>query len=154
MTTTLTALHHICIVVHDVEKTAAYYASIGIGPWQDYPPFSTSTFAELDVPNPAALTGLKFKFVKLGDFELQICQPTDESGPHRSFLDTHGEGVFYLGFDVPDCDAAEAAGIAQGLEPLMRGRRADRSGFTIFGTAPEAGAALEILSHRTPPAKA
>ena len=145
-------LHHLCIVVHDVEKTAAYCASVGIGPWLDYPPLSA--YAELDVPNPAAFKGLKFRYVNLGNIQLQLCQPGEEDGPQRRFLDTHGEGVFHLGFDVPDCDAAEAAGIAQGLEPLMRGRRADRSGFTIFGTAPEAGAALEILSHRTPPAKA
>ena len=154
MTNALTSLHHICIVVHDVEKTAAYYTSIGIGPWQDYPPFSTSAFAELDPPDLAAFTGLKFKFVKLGALELQICQPNEENGPHRSFLDTHGEGVFYLGFDVPDCDAAEKVGFAQGLAPLMRGRRADGSGFSFFDTAREAGVVLEIRSNPAPSAKA
>ena len=36
-------LHHICVVVHDIEKAKAYYQSIGIGPWQDYPPLSEYT---------------------------------------------------------------------------------------------------------------
>jgi methylmalonyl-CoA/ethylmalonyl-CoA epimerase len=29
-------LHHVCIVVRDIDKTRAYYESIGIGPWQEY----------------------------------------------------------------------------------------------------------------------
>ncbi len=40
-------LHHVCIVVRDVHKTAAYYESVGIGPWSDYPPLTA--YAELDV---------------------------------------------------------------------------------------------------------
>ena len=145
-------LHHLCIVVHDVEKTAAYYASVGIGPWLDYPPLSA--YAELDVPNPAAFEGLKFKYVNLDNVQLQLCQPGAEDGPQRRFLDTHGEGVFHLGFDVPDCDAAEQAGFAQGLAPLMRGRRADRGGFTFFDTMREAGVVLEVRSSPAPSAKA
>ena len=148
----LHTLHHLCIVVHDVEKTAAYYASVGVGPWLDYPPLSA--YAELDMPNPAAFKGLKFKYIDLGNVQLQLCQPSTEDGPQRRFLDTHGEGVFHLGFDVPDCDAAEQAGFAQGLAPLMRGRRADRSGFTYFDTAREAGVVLEVRSSPAPSAKA
>lgn len=145
-------LHHLCIVVHDVEKTAAYYASVGIGPWLDYPPLSA--YVEIDVPNPAAFKGLKFKYANLGNVQLQLCQPGAEDGPQRRFLDTQGEGVFHLGFDVPDCDAAEQAGITQGLAPLMRGRRADRSGFTYFDTAREAGVVLEVRSSPAPSATA
>lgn len=137
-------LHHVCIVVRDVEASAAYYASIGIGPWQDYPPLSA--YAELDVPNLAAFTGLTFKFANLGNVQMQLCQPGEEDGPQRRFLDRRGEGVFHLGFDVADCDAAERTGLALGLHPLMRGRRDDGSGFTFFDTATQAGVVLEVRS--------
>ena len=36
-------LHHICIVVHDIEQAVAYYESIGIGPWESYPPLTGFT---------------------------------------------------------------------------------------------------------------
>ena len=78
-------LHHLCLVVHDANKTAAYYESIGVGPWQDYPPLSA--YAELDVPNRAAFQGLVFKFVNLGTIQLQLCQPSQDDGPQRRFLD-------------------------------------------------------------------
>jgi hypothetical protein len=29
-------LHHICLVVHDIDAAVAYYEDLGIGPWQDY----------------------------------------------------------------------------------------------------------------------
>ena len=41
-------LHHVCIVVHDIDKTQAAYEALGIGPWEAYPPLSE--YAELDVP--------------------------------------------------------------------------------------------------------
>ncbi|HZZ24916.1 MAG TPA: hypothetical protein VFE60_21085 [Roseiarcus sp.] len=30
-------LHHICIVVHDLDRARAYFESVEIGPWIEYP---------------------------------------------------------------------------------------------------------------------
>ena len=61
------------------------------------------------------------------------------------FLDERGEGVFHLGFTVPNVDAAEAAQQDNGIAVLMRGRLHDHSGFTYFDTADKsAGVVLEI----------
>jgi methylmalonyl-CoA/ethylmalonyl-CoA epimerase len=144
VSSTFSKLHHVCLVVHDVEKTVAYYASLGIGPWQDYPPLSA--YRELEVPNEAGFKGLKFKYVNLNNFQLQLCQPGEDDSPQRRFLEERGEGVFHLGFDVADCDKAEEVARASGLKALMRGRRDDRSGFTFFDTAAQAGVVLEIRS--------
>ena len=59
MTTPFRELHHICIVVRDIEASVAFYESIGIGPWQDYPPLTEYT--RLTVPNPEAFYALKYK---------------------------------------------------------------------------------------------
>jgi methylmalonyl-CoA/ethylmalonyl-CoA epimerase len=40
-------LHHVCIVVRDIQKAMAYYESVGIGPWYSWGSFSE--FTELDV---------------------------------------------------------------------------------------------------------
>ncbi len=138
-------LHHICIVVHDAERAAAYYQSIGIGPWRDYPPLAQYT--ELEVPNPEAFRGTVYQYADLSNVQIQLCQPSALDCPQRRFLETHGEGVFHLGFDVTSCDAGEEDGRAAGLAVLMRGRRPDRSGFTYFDTAAQAGGVvLEIRS--------
>lgn len=135
-------LHHVCIVVHDIDRTVAYYESLGVGPWQDYPPLDQYT--ELDVPSRSAFLGMRYKFFDIDNIQIQLAQPPAEDGPQRRFLAEKGEGVFHLGFTVPDCDAAEAQGRALGLEALMRGRRPDGSGFAYFDNAAEAGVILEI----------
>ena len=56
--------------------------------------------------------------------------------------------MFHLGFEVPDADAAEADARARGLPVLMRGRRANRTGFTYYDTAGLAG--VNLLTRATP----
>jgi catechol 2,3-dioxygenase-like lactoylglutathione lyase family enzyme len=136
------SLHHVCVVVHDLERAVAYYTALGVGPWFDYP--KSSPYVELEVPNRQASAQTRYKCCDLANFQLQLCQPAPLDSPQRRFLDEHGEGVYHLGFDVPDQGAAEAAGAALGLDVIARGRRADGSGFCYFDTRPGAGVVLEV----------
>nr|WP_198982849.1 VOC family protein [Herbaspirillum sp. ASV7] len=142
MTHPFNVLHHICIVVHDLDKTVAYYEKLGVGPWFDYP--KSSPYVQFEVPNQAASDEMRYKCVDLENVQLQICQPSALDSPQRRFLDQHGEGVYHLGFEVPDCDAGEAQARAMGLDVIARGRRADGSGFSYFDTRSGAGTVLEI----------
>lgn len=143
MTTPFRELHHICIVVRDIEASVAFYESIGIGPWQDYPPLTEYT--RLTVPNPDAFYALKYKLANVGSFQLQLCQPPELDCPQRRFLDSRGEGVFHIGFESDlgsDLDETAAAGASLGLNVLARGQRDNGSGFIYFDTADEAGVVL------------
>ena len=140
MTTPFRQLHHICLVVHDIDKTQLYYESIGIGPWQRYPPLTE--FTDLDVPDADAFRQMQYRVVDLDNVQLQLCQPPELDCAQRRFLDAHGEGVFHLGFEHDIDGAIEQAG-RLGLDVLMRGQRPDRSGFVYFDTADHAGVVLE-----------
>ena len=48
--------------------------------------------------------------------------------PQRRFLDTHGEGVFHIGFEA-ELDTATSQAKASGLDALMSGRRENGTGF-------------------------
>ncbi|MNY19012.1 Glyoxalase-like domain protein [compost metagenome] len=135
-------LHHVCIVVHDLEKTVGYYEQLGVGPWFDYP--KGGPYVEFDVPNRAASDAMRYKCVDLDNVQIQICQPSELDSPQRRFLDQHGEGVYHLGFEVPDRDAAEAAARDLGIGVTARGARADGSGFAYFDTRAQAGVVLEV----------
>ncbi len=141
-------VHHLCIVVRDIEKSVRFYESVGIGPWHDYPPLAE--FTELDVPDPDGFRALVYRYAWIGDFQIQLVQPGSAATPQRRFLDERGEGVFHVGFEVPAADAADAQAAALGLDVLMRGRRPDGSGFTYFDTAARAGVVLE--TRQSPPA--
>lgn len=141
-------LHHVCVVVRDLDKSVAYYESLGIGPWTDFP--SLEVFRqELTVPDVDAFMGLRFRWCNLENVQLQLCEPGPGGSAQRAFLETHGEGVFHLGFTVGNLDAAEQEAAKLGLSPWMRGRLPDRSGFTYFDTRHEgAGVTLEIRANR------
>ncbi|WOS62021.1 VOC family protein [Sinorhizobium fredii] len=141
-------LHHICIVVADIDKTQAWYESIGVGPWQVYPPLKEYT--DLQVPDRDGFFNLKYRVCNLPNIQLQLCQPDDRPSPQRQFLDTKGEGVFHVGFEVPDADAAEADAEASGLSVLMRGRRDTGTGFNYYDTGQSGGVVL--LTRATPKA--
>lgn len=139
-------LHHICIVVHDLAKSVAYYESIGVGPWFDYP--KGGRYLEFEVPSREASDAMRYKCVQLDNVQIQLCQPGPQDSPQRRFLDARGEGVYHLGFEVGDRDAAEAEGRRLGLGVVARGRREDGSGFCYFDTRADAGVVLEV--RRTP----
>lgn len=140
MTDRFNKLHHLCIVVHDIDKAQAYYESIGIAPWESYPPLAE--YEELEVPSPEGLRTMQYRICNLPNVQFQLCQPSNDPSPQRQFLDAKGEGVFHIGFEVPDADKAEAQALADGLRVKMRGRRANRSGFTYYDTAEGAGVVL------------
>ena len=142
-------LHHLCIVVRDIDKAQRFYESIGIGPWQDYPPLDE--FKTLKMPDVPGFKALKFRYCQLGPVQIQLGYPPPGRTPQRKFLETRGEGVFHIGFVVDDVDAGERAATAMGLDPYMRGRRANGSGFTYFDVSDKAGVTLSI--RKSPPAK-
>jgi methylmalonyl-CoA/ethylmalonyl-CoA epimerase len=146
MSTPFQQLHHICLVVQDIDRTQAYYESIGIGPWREYPPLTD--YVDLDVPNPEAFNQLKYRVVDLANVQIQLCEPPHADCPQRRFLDEHGEGVFQLGFEH-DVATAVVEGKALGLEVLMRGQRSNRTGFVYFDTLDQAG--VTLIARATPP---
>lgn len=141
----LNKLHHICIVVNDIDKSQTYYESIGIGPWEDYPPLVE--YEDLDVPSKSGFLAMKYRICNLPNVQLQLCQPNEDPSPQRIHLDTKGEGVFHIGFEVPDADAAEAEAKASGMGILMRGRRSNGTGFTYYDTAEQG--AVTLLTRAT-----
>lgn len=143
-------LHHLCIIVRDLDKAVKFYESIGIGPWIDYPPLDE--FTELKMPDERGFKAIKFKYVQLGPVQLQLGQSDEGDTPQKRFLEEHGEGVFHIGFVLDDVDAGEAQATALGLDAFMRGRRSNGSGFTYFNVADRAGG-INLSIRKSPPAK-
>ncbi len=140
-------LHHICVIVEDIDAAQKYYESIGIGPWIAYPPMTE--YAELDVPNPQAFFKLQYRVCNLRNIQWQLCQPDDQPSPQREFLNKKGPGVYHIGFEVTDANAAESEAKLHNLNVISRGRRANGSGFTYYDSLTKAG--MTLLTRATPP---
>ena len=134
--------HHICIVVKDIEKTRSYYESIGIGPWVDYPPLVEYT--KLNVIDEKGFFDTRFVYTHIGNLQLQLAQPGEGRTIYKDFLETKGEGVFHIGFEVDDIESAENRLKEDEIKVLASGRRDDGSGFSYLDTREQAGVTLLV----------
>jgi methylmalonyl-CoA/ethylmalonyl-CoA epimerase len=135
-------LHHISVVVRDIDKAIEFYNSIGIGPFEDYPPLKE--YVKLHVMDEVGFHNLKFKVVQIGPIQIQSAQPGEGKSPYKDFLAKKGEGVYHLGFVVDDVDRPEAGLKKLGLNVISSGRREDGSGFSYLDTAGKGGVTLLI----------
>ena len=135
-------LHHLSVVVRDIDKAVEYYESLGIGPFVDYPPLTD--YVKLNVKDENGFFNLRFKCAQVGPVEIQLCQPGDGWTPYKEFLETKGEGVYHLGFVVDDVDQAEVELKEKGIGVISSGRRRDGSGYSYMDTASQAGVVLLV----------
>jgi len=147
--TPFSRLHHVAVVVKNMNRAIEYFSSLGIGPFQAYPPIRD--YVKVNVPDKEAFYSLSIRQAQIGPVALQLIQPGEGKTIYKDFLDKNGEGVFHLGFVVDDVDKEEVRLRAQGLQVLSSGRRLDGSGFTYFDTAEKAGVVL--LIRQNPPSK-
>jgi catechol 2,3-dioxygenase-like lactoylglutathione lyase family enzyme len=141
-------LHHIAIVVRDIEAAVRFYESIGIGPFKAYP--AMREYVQIRVPEEEGFYNLIIKWAQIGPLQLQLIQPGEGASLYKTFLEKRGEGVFHLGFAVPDIDRAEIDVADMDLKVLSSGRRADGSGFAYLDTAAQGG--VTLLIRQSPPA--
>ena len=140
-------LHHLSIVVADIEKATRYYEAIGIGPFTEYPPMSE--YVKIDVPDEEGFYNLRIRCAQIGPVQLQLIQPGAGKSLYRDHLEQNGEGVYHLGFVVDDIESSEQTVRDMGLKVISSGRRENGSGFAYLGTAAEAG--VTLLIRQSPP---
>jgi len=141
------SLDHIGIVVKDIDQTVKFLSSVlGLGPWQI---FETVEYYkdkmkvdELGVGEPFRL---KLAFARLGTIVVELLQPLEGRSVYSQFLETKGEGLHHIAYNVSDFDA-----VASKLE--RHGCRIIAGGFAegkrwAFFDAKSGGIILEPLDN-------
>jgi len=93
---------------------------------------------------------LKIAFLRAGDAEIELLEPTSPDSPVGRFLQKRGEGIHHLSFYVADLEAALARAEAQGLELIDRTPREGSHGTKIAFLHPRAmgGVLVELCERR------
>ncbi len=140
---TYTKLHHVGLVVKDIDKTIAYLESIGIGPFEK----------KFVVPFKGELHGKPAEWkttisnAQLGEAVLELLEPTEGPQALKETLDANGECLHHIGFLVDDIDAAIAKGKKDGLKVWTMSKAVGRPSFLYFEPSKTGGLAIEL---RTP----
>lgn len=113
-------VHHIGIVVEDVDKAAEYYSSVfGLGPFGTgvYEGNETTGFTYRGQP---ARARVKAAFAQSSPIAIELVEVLEGETPHTEFLREKGEGIQHVAFQVEDLDKTLVELAKEGIEPILR----------------------------------
>jgi len=104
-------LHHIAVIVRDIDKAVEYYQSLGIAK------------VGREVIFPKSKPSIRAKFVEIGSVPIEFIQPIEgESSNYKEFLDSKGEGVQHIAFAVDNLDEESSKLEDKGVSVIVKGK--------------------------------
>ncbi len=116
------ALHHVGIVVNDLDAATAHYRALGFGEGENF-----------DIPHQAVHAVV----FAAGPGYVELIQPTDPDGPIARFMARRGEGMHHIAYAVPDLRAALRRLDAAGVRLIDAEPRTGTHGWQIAFIHPE-----------------
>jgi methylmalonyl-CoA/ethylmalonyl-CoA epimerase len=125
-------LHHVGIVVADLESAISGYARLGFG--------APHRFA-------IAEQGIEAVTFALAHGYVELIRPTDPEGAIARFLAKRGDGAHHIAYRVADIGAALTALEAEGIELIDRAPRTGAHGWRVAFIHPRscAGVLTELV---------
>lgn len=90
----------VCVVSHDLRRTAEGMIRLGIGPWQVFT-FSPENVRDMTYKGQPAETRFRLAIAYSGSMMWEIIEPLDERNIYTDFLEAHGEGLHHV---LVDCN--------------------------------------------------
>ena len=103
-------LHHIAVIVKDIDVAVKYYQSLGI-----------ATVGR-EVIFPESKPKIRAKFVQIGEVPIEFIQPIEGESGYKDFLDSKGEGVQHIAFAVDNLDEEMAKLVDKGVSVIVKGK--------------------------------
>lgn len=125
-------LHHIAVVVTDLEAAVAHYLDLG------FPPPERFTVTR---------QGVEVVVFTAGAGYVELIKPTDPAGPIARFAAKRGEGMHHVAYQVPDLDQALSSLAAAGVRLIDETARRGVHDWRIAFVHPEscAGVLTELV---------
>jgi methylmalonyl-CoA/ethylmalonyl-CoA epimerase len=117
---------HIGVVVRDVDKAVDYYQSLGI--------VDKATDRVTMEGKKAKLIG---RFIHIGSLLLELWQPVRGETVQQEFLDSRGEGINHIAFNVDDLDRERDKLVEKGIPVVFSVR--DEEGYMAYFDARKFG---------------
>lgn len=135
------------IIVEDIEQSARNWAEfLGL---ENPPSISVASGHEL---NPTQFQGkpstatAKLAFFNLDNITIELIEPDNEPSTWREFLDTKGEGIHHIAFNIEDMDSRVESFFAYGV-PMIQHGGWDTGEYSYMDGSEKLALIIELLEH-------
>lgn len=134
----------VCMVVEDIETTAANYAKLFGIPMPEIVYVPKGDEVPVFYRGKPISPNVKFCYFKIGDsITIELTEPGDEPSGWKEFYDQHGQGVHHIGVMVKDRDEAMTALKDLGVDEVHAGYYPTAS-YTFVDSMKQLGVNLNI----------
>ena len=127
-------INHVCIAVKDIDATLTLYETL----------FGVYSNGSEEIEDQ----GVRAALVRIGGSQLEFIQPIDETGGVARFIESRGETVHHICFEVDDLQAKLNVLDAQGIRLIDKEPRKGLSGMIGFIHPSSTGGVLYELVDR------
>ncbi|WHX98834.1 VOC family protein [Neobacillus sp. DY30] len=112
-------INQLAFVVHDIEKTSESFAKLLGIPKPAWFLTGDSDVSKVVYRGKPTNSRSKLVFMNTQTVQFELIEPNEEPGTMREFLDTVGEGIHHIAFDV-DCIKDKLSVFAENGYPLLQ----------------------------------
>ena len=138
-------IHHIGVMVKDIDKTIEFYESLGIGPFDTL----QVEVRERKLPGGEPVDDLKLKVrqAHIGPIRMELLEfvSGEWNKPWKGFLDSKGEGVSHIAFLTSDIDKDQDQLVENGVDVMYQSRYYNGGATTYFETQDTGGVIFELF---------
>jgi methylmalonyl-CoA/ethylmalonyl-CoA epimerase len=138
-------LHHVGVVVKDIDKAIAHLEALGFGPFKfddEHKVFAINFEGELH-GKPAKWT-TKISNALMGDVELELLEPSEGDQALKETLDAQGEGLHHIGWLTTDLRGDIDRALAKGATIWTQSIKPGQPGFVYFEGSDVGNLAIEL----------
>lgn len=145
-------VHHVGVIVRDMEKAIEYYQSLGIGPFKPSGAQAGEvTIAEGMYRGKPYTAKTIISKGQVGGIELELLQHVEGESLDKEFLKARGEGINHIAFLVDDIEEEVGKLVEKGFDVIFRIKFQEGGGCAYFDTGKVGGVLIELV--QPPPAK-
>jgi hypothetical protein len=116
----------VAVVVKDLEHTVKRLEELGIGPF--FIPEAPEGAEGLLYRGKPLESDYRALVARLGNMQIEVIQPDEKPNPWKEFLDTRGEGIHHIGFQVNDVEGEVSRLTGSGAEVPFIGKINGKTG--------------------------
>lgn len=135
------------IIVKDIEKSAANWADfLGLEESPEIKMAEASESVPTEYKGKPSGSTAKLAFLKLDNITIELIEPLGDNSTWKEFLDTKGEGIHHIAFNVQGMDDYIEKFEKNGIPMVQRGGWATGE-YTYMDGSTHLGLIIELLEH-------